>query len=86
MARKPAGFTSLSHNPLELDLRSLVHINPLELRKEVLCAISQSVSVCTSFLSSVFNETEQWESRIERLDCLYTMSRSCIPGGFFPLY
>lgn len=44
VARKPEAYLSLSENPLHIDLRSLVHIQPVELRQQVLSAISASVS------------------------------------------
>jgi hypothetical protein len=63
LARRPLGFEGSSAagpngNPLQIDLRSLVHIMPLELRHQVLAAVSASVStvwvVCTPCLGVAF--------------------------------
>jgi hypothetical protein len=45
MGRKPADYISVTNNPLSIDLRSLVHIEPPQLRDAVLSAVSASVSV-----------------------------------------
>ncbi|KAG8800234.1 hypothetical protein FRC17_006921, partial [Serendipita sp. 399] len=44
LARKPDGFVPPTPNPLSIDLRSLVRIEPVDLRQQVLNAISESVS------------------------------------------
>ncbi|KAG8857156.1 hypothetical protein FRB91_011701 [Serendipita sp. 411] len=54
LARKPDGFVPPTPNPLSIDLRSLVRIEPIDLRQQVLSAVSSSVSsvwiVCTPCL------------------------------------
>ncbi|PVG02285.1 hypothetical protein CPB86DRAFT_619859 [Serendipita vermifera] len=58
MMRKPAGYISMTNNPLSIDLRSLVHIPDPQLRDAVLSAVSASVSsvwiVCTPCLGAAF--------------------------------
>lgn len=57
LARRPAGFEGASGDPLQLNLRTLVHIMPLDLRHQVLAAVSASVSVSSVPLDYACNDS-----------------------------
>jgi hypothetical protein len=45
----PDAFLDTASNPQSVDLRTLAHLLPLELRNDVLAAVSLSLSVSTQF-------------------------------------
>ena len=46
----PEAFLATASNPQSVDLRTLAHLLPLELRDAVLAAVSLSLSVSTNLL------------------------------------
>jgi len=72
----PDAFLATASNPQSVDLRTLAHLLPLELRDAVLAAVSLSLSVSTRFAFRKPNLTQA----IEDMDCLYPLPRRCILG------
>lgn len=57
----PDAFLATASNPQSVDLRTLAHLLPLELRKDVLAAISLSLSVSIQFAIRKPNLTQTRE-------------------------
>ena len=72
----PEAFVDTASNPQSVDLRTLAHLLPIELRNEVLASVSLALSVGTQFAFRKPNLTQT----IENLDCLYPLPWRCILG------
>lgn len=72
----PESFLATASNPQSVDLRTLAHLLPLELRNDVLAAVSLSLSVSIPFAFRKPNLTQT----IENMDCLYPLPRRRILG------